>query len=61
MEEHLELAQAGSTGECARAWGWLSECGCDAGRCRLLIGIVLLTPREVFVCVTACEPVNVTT
>ena len=20
---------------------WLSECGCDAGRCRLLIGIVL--------------------
>ena len=31
-----------TTGECARAWGWLSECGCDAGRCaRLLIGIVL--------------------
>ena len=31
----------GSTGKCARAWGWLSECGCDAGRCRLLMGIVL--------------------
>ena len=30
-----------STGECARAWGWLSECGCDAGQCRLLMGIVL--------------------
>ena len=32
---------------------WLSECGCDAGRCRLLIGIVLRSGgnREVCVCV----------
>ena len=36
-----DRAGDGSPGGCARAWGWLSECGCDAGWCRLLIGIVL--------------------
>ena len=38
---YIPRAGDGSTGERARAWGWLSECGCDAGRCRLLMGIVL--------------------
>ena len=52
---YIPRAGDGSTGERARAWGWLShglsECGCDTGRCRLLIGIVLRPGR----CVCACE------
>ena len=36
-----DRAGDGFTGERARAWEWLSECGYDAGRCRLLMGIVL--------------------
>ena len=41
----------GSPGERARAWGGLRECGgCDAGRCRLLIGFVR-SPIGRYVCV----------
>ena len=45
-----DRAGVGFTGERARAWGWLSECGCDAGRCRLLKGIVLRSGGRRCVC-----------